>query len=338
MKRYLLIILFFASVLSLQAQTTCSDILKLAERNFDEGKLDEIPQTIEPCMKNGFTSEEKMRAYKLLIQTYLYNERLELADQEMIQFLREFPSYEIASNDPKEFVNLYKTYRTEPIFRIDVFAGVNYSLPFVTEYYSPGNLNQNKISYNSKLSVNAGVNYTDGLYKDFDFSIGANFTMYKMDYSDEQYSYTTVTGTFTNMYLGFPLVVKYNYNYKGFKAIARAGLEVSYLLSSKMDFVKSFTNGDNPIKSTEDLSGCYKKFDFRPVFSIGFPFKLYKYEIIPSIGVKFSTVTPLKNELKEPLESGTYYMYNYAPANMYMNQMFFTISFMMPVYNPKKIK
>ncbi|MGE0077205.1 MAG: outer membrane beta-barrel protein [Bacteroidales bacterium] len=338
MKRYILLILFFSSIIFLQAQTTCTDILKQAERNFDEGKLDEIPQAIESCMKSGFTSEEKMKAYKLLIQTYLFNEKLDLADQVMIRFLREFPSYEIVSNDPKEFINLYKTYRTEPIFKMDVFAGLNYSMPQVTEFYSPGNLNQNSISYKSMVSFTAGVNYTDRLYKDFDFSVGVNFSMYKMDYTDNQYTFTSVTGTFSNMYLGIPLAVKYNWNYKGLKVIARVGVETSYLLSSKMDFSKSFTNGDNPIKSSEDLLACYKKFDLKPFISIGFPLKVDKYELIPSIGIKFSTIKPLQNELKDPLESGNYYMYNYAPDNMYMNQVFFTLSFMKPIYNPKKIK
>lgn len=338
MKRFIFIILFFTSALNLSAQNTCSDILKQAERNFDEGKLDEIPQAIETCMKDGFTSEEKMKAYKLLIQTYLFSEKLDLADQVMIRFLREFPSYELVANDPKEFVNLYKTYRTEPIFKMDIFAGLNYSLPQVTEYYSPGNLNQNGISYSSKASFIVGVNYTDRIYKDFDLSIGANFSMYKLEYADKQFSFTSVKGTFTNMYVGVPVAVKYNFSYKGFRAIARLGLETSYLLSSKMDFTKSFTNGDNPIKSSEDLSACYRRFDFRPFISIGFPLKVDKYEVIPSIGIKFSTLEPLRNELKEPLESGNYYLYNYAPDNMYMNQIFFTVSFVKPIYNPKKIK
>lgn len=338
MKRYLILILFITSALLLRAQTTCSDILKQAERNFDEGKLDEIPQMIEPCMKNGFTDEEKMNAYKLLIQTHLFNEKLELADQIMIKFLKEFPSYEIAVNDPSEFINLYKTYRTEPIFKIDITGGLNYSSPFITETFGPGNINESKVSYNSKLGFNFGLNYTDRIYKNFDIVVGVNLTLYNIDYTDNQYDFTTVSGTFSNIYIGFPISAKYNVNLKGFKIIARAGIETTYLLSSKMDFTKSFTNGDNPIKSNEDLSPFFKQIDFKPLLSLGFPFKLSKYEIIPSVGVKFSTVQPVIERLKGPIETGLYYKYNFAPANMFMNQVFFTISFMKPIYNPKKIK
>lgn len=338
MKRYLLILILVFSVITLRSQTTCTDNLRQAQRNFDEGKLDEIPQMLESCMKNGFTDEEKMNAYKLLIQTHLFNEKLDVADQFMIQFLRDFPSYEIAVNDPTEFINLYKTYRTEPIFKIDVFAGINYSMPVVTEYFSPGNLNDSKLSYKPKIGFNVGLNYSDRIYSDLDMLIGISFMVYNMDYLDNQFDHTTVSGTFSNLYLGVPLAIKYNYNYKQFKVILRIGLETTYLLSSKMDFTKSFNNSSNPIKSKEDLVGCFKKIDLKPTLSLGFPFKVSKYEVIPSIGFKFSTIKPLKDELKEPIETDLYYKYNYSPANFYSNQLFFTVSFMKPIYNPKKIK
>lgn len=326
--------------LCVKAQTTCTDNLRQAERYFDEGKLDEIPQMIQSCMKDGFTKEEKKNAYKLLIQTYLFNEKPDLADAVMINFLKEFPSYEIAVNDPKEFVNLYKTYRTEPIFKLDIYGGINYSLPYVKELISPGNLNQSAISYGSMLGFNTGINYTDRIYKNFDGSIGVSFSNYRLNYSDTQYDYTTVTGTFTNYYIGFPMAVKYNMTYRGIKAILRVGVETTYLLSSKMDFTKTFTNGDNPIKSTEDLSQYYKKFDIRPLLSFGVSFKVDKYEIIPSVGVKFSTIIPLMDDkrIKDPTNSNLYYQYFYTPDRIFHNQIYFAVSIMKPVYNPQKIK
>jgi len=338
MKTYLLIIVIILSALTLRAQTTCTDILKQAQRNFDEGKLDEIPQMIEPCMKDGFTNEEKMNAYKLLIQTYLFNEKPEQADQVMIRFLKEFPSYEIAVNDPTEFINLHKTYRTEPIFRIDINAGLNYSMPSVTEVFGPGNINLSSISYKSMLGFNLGLNYTDRIYKDFDIVVGVNFSIYNIDYNDFQYDYTTVTGSFKSMFVGFPLAANYNLNLGNIRIISRLGVETTYLLSSKMDFTKSFRSGENPIKSNEDIKSCFKQLDFKPTISLGFPFKISKYEILPTIGFKFSTISPLKDRLKYPIESGVYYKYNFAPANMLMNQFFFTVSFMKPIYNPQKIK
>ncbi|HPD95596.1 MAG: PorT family protein [Bacteroidales bacterium] len=340
MKKYILFIAFVLVSFLGKSQTTCTDKLRQAERNFDEGQLDDIPQMVESCMKNGFTKEEKKNAYKLLIQTHLFNEKMDLADAVMKRFLKEYPSYEIAVNDPKEFVNLYKTYRTDPIFKLEFCAGVNYSLPFVKETYSPENLNQNAISYNSLPGFDVGATFTFNIAKNFNGSIGAIFSNYRLDYLDEGYDYTKVSGTFSNYYIGLPLSASYNLTYKGIKSIFKAGIETSYLISSKMNFTKSFTNGDNPIKSVEDISDYFKKIDIRPTLSVGVIIKVDKYEIIPSVGVKFSTIVPLidSERLQDPSNSDLYYQYNYTPDKIFMNQVFFSISFMKPVYNPQKIK
>lgn len=338
MKRFLLLLLPFAFVIEVTAQTTCSDKLRQGQRYFDDGQLDLIPQMLESCMKEGFTNEEKITAYKLLIQTYLFNEEPEKADAVMIQFLREFPSYVIAANDPKEFINLHRTYRTEPIFKLDFFVGGNYSLPKVKEYFSVANLNDLKIKLNSKFGFTAGIIYTDRLYKDIEFSAGLNYSNYRLDYTDNQYAFTTLTGKFRNAYLGIPLSVKYNVKYRNIRAFGRVGFETVYLLYSKMDFTKGFTDPTKtPLKSTEDLSAFYGKVDIRPYIAVGFPFTIGKYELVPSVGFKISTIPPLtkkqaysNDQLREK--------YLFIPSILYHNQFYFSLSFMKPVYNPKKIQ
>jgi hypothetical protein len=68
----------------LVAQTSCSEQLRVAQRRYDEGLLDDIPKLISSCLENGFSKEEKMNAYKLLIQTYLYSDATAMADETMV--------------------------------------------------------------------------------------------------------------------------------------------------------------------------------------------------------------------------------------------------------------
>ena len=64
------------------AQNNCPRILKKAQTFFDEGKISEVATMLESCLndKNGFTKEEKIKAYKLLVLTWLYfNEQIKAA-------------------------------------------------------------------------------------------------------------------------------------------------------------------------------------------------------------------------------------------------------------------
>lgn len=320
------------------AQNTCSEKLRQAQRNFDEGLLDDIPTMIDSCLKDGFTNEEKMNAYKLLIQTYLFNDEVDRADSIMLQFLKDLPSYQISTTDLKEFINLYNTYQTEPLFKWEVEAGINYSYPTVTEYFSVGNLNQTNASYSSKVGAQIGVNYTDKINHRFDWSAGINATFYRMSYTSNEFNYSTTTADFTNLTIGVPIAIKYVRSFSGFKAFIKAGFETTYQLKATADFSRTFTNGDNPIQSTEDLIELYNRIDIRPMASIGVTLKMMnKFELIPSIGFKLSTIKSLKDDSRLR-NNELIYKYTYSGDNLRQSMVYLNVAFVIPYYNPRKIK
>jgi hypothetical protein len=125
----------------------CLSKLKSAQELFDSGIIEEIPQMLDSCLKGGFNKEQTIQAYRLLIQVYLFDYNQEKAEKTMLALLTQFPEYDLQTNDPVEFVNLYKQFQTKPTFSMGVNAGVNMSDITVVERFSTGNLNKINSTY-----------------------------------------------------------------------------------------------------------------------------------------------------------------------------------------------
>jgi len=340
MKRILFAIsIVFLGISTLRAQNLCEDQLKVAQRRFDDGLLDEIPQLLANCMEDGFTKEEKASAYKLLIQTYLFNEQTEKADEVMLKFLKEFPSYSLAANDPKEFINLYGTYRTKPIFKIEAKFGGSFCMPTSIESYGTSDIVNVKPTYKLKFGYSAEVNYINVLYKKFDYSIGVSYTLLSYGYTNNPYEYSTVTGTFKNSYIGLPIAVKYNYKFKGINLFAKAGVEPVYLITSSVDLERrdNIIGRQEPYTGTENLIDLHKKIDIRPLLAIGVSFKMGGGWLNVSAGVKFSTF--VQNDSQKRYSNTTLMnKYFFVEDNLLLNQSNISVSYIRPIYKPKKIR
>lgn len=321
------------------AQNTCTDQLRVAQRRFDDGLLDEIPQLLAGCMKNGFTNEEKTNAYKLLIQTYLYNEQPEKADEVMLKFLREFPDYAIAQNDPKEFTNLHKTYRTEPIFKIEFKLSGSYSIPKIIEPNSTGDLKTSTASYKPVIGFGAEFNYIDQFYGDFEYSVGATFLFSRLNYSIKFLDFSNISGDYTNMLVGTPISIRYNFRLKGVNLFVRAGIEPVYLISSTIQLTRkdNVTIRPDPITGTEDLTSLHRRFDIKPTLAFGPSVKLGKGQIRLTVEFKFGTLSQLSDNDKYKNEV-LFNKLKFVEDNMLSNQTNLSISFIRPIYSPKKLK
>jgi len=139
MKRLLLIILFSGTAIHTWAQ--CAQTLRLARATYEQGRLHEIESQLKGCLepseKGGFTKEEKqlrVEALKILTMSYIYLEEPQKADATMLSLKKADPYYRPNPEvDPAEFVALYNSYREEPVYRIGVRLGLNFSQPNVKE-------------------------------------------------------------------------------------------------------------------------------------------------------------------------------------------------------------
>jgi hypothetical protein len=320
----------------LGAQTSCSEQLRVAQRRYDEGLLDDIPKLLSGCLENGFSKEEKKNAYKLLIQTYLYSDETVKADETMVAFLKEFPEYKIAINDPKEFVLLHKSYRTEPIMNIELVGGGNISLPKVSEYFGVENLSNETANYEALFGVNVGANYVDRLYQDFDFSAGVLFRFQKYGYTNNVYSHTEVLATFTELQIGVPISARYNFKVYGVRGQVFLGVEPSYRLSTSVDFSRIVSGVPDPFTGTVSLNEMRKKFDINPILGVGGFFNIGSAKFKANAKLRFATISATTNELRYSRPDLVEKFY-YIDDNILVHELSLSVAYIISIYNPKKI-
>jgi hypothetical protein len=109
---------------------SCAEKLKTAQSLFEKGQVGQVPSILRECMKSGFTREESLTAYKLLIQAYLFEDKLEKADSTMMAFLKKNPEYQLSPTDHSSFVHLYNNFVVKPVVQIAFHIGTN--IPFIT--------------------------------------------------------------------------------------------------------------------------------------------------------------------------------------------------------------
>ena len=152
-----------------QTASICANTLRKARTTYDEGKLHELPDILKSCLQNGFTDEEKTEAYRLLVLSYIYLDEPEYADQAMLDLLH--VSKEFAPNvqtDPSEFINLYKTFRTKPLFRYGIAGGANTTMVNVISTNRATNNSDGKYgTLVEQLSFQGGLVFEKDLFRKF---------------------------------------------------------------------------------------------------------------------------------------------------------------------------
>lgn len=329
-------LIIIGSFTSAYAQDNCTEQLRQAERRYDEGLLELIPDMIRPCMASGFTREEKVNAYRLLIQTHLFSDNSEAADEVMYRFLRDFPEYSITPTDPKEFVNLYQTYLTEPIFRIEPYLSISYSLPYVFEYFGVSDLNQNIPEYSSNLGFSAGANYTDRISANIDGSIGISLHYSRVDYFHQVFDYTYLDGTYTDILAGLPMSARYNFSVRGIDLFAKGGVEAQYLLQSGNSLIRGFTSGGDNIVEAVDLTEYRRRLDIRPFAGIGFTPELGNIRLMFDTGVRFGTIVPVNKDLRYS-NVDLFEKFYMIEDKWIFNHFYFNFTYIFSIYKPRKI-
>lgn len=174
---------------------SCAEKLQTAQNFFDRGQVEQVAGLLKECLKSGFTSEESLAAYKLIIQTYLFEDKPEKADSAMLDFLKRNPEYQLSETDHSSFVHLFNDFQVKPQVQISFHFGTN--LPFTTFIiprnvagipvsgkYSSTAFNlyasvEAKFKLSDKLELNGEAGYSQITYTNYEVFSGVGATNYK---------------------------------------------------------------------------------------------------------------------------------------------------------------
>jgi hypothetical protein len=254
--------------LTAQDVAGCTYLLEDAKEAYAAGMVELIPDLLLHCLgPEGLTGSPRREAYKLVINSYLFDRQPQQAEKLMNSFVDEFPDYRAGTTDPAEFVLLLNTnlvnrgidpddieaYVTEgdslnTRFRkpkrekvlgvsghsLGFQAGFNGTLPQVIERYSMGDPGQDNGHFGIRpgFQLGATVNY---LFNDrFDISSGLIYNLSRFKYSATPVSSTSYTYIESGSHMQLPvsLIYKLNPESEALSYYARAGLVVDYQFSA----------------------------------------------------------------------------------------------------------
>ncbi len=199
-KLYAIIVILFLGVRVQAQDASCTQILRSIRSIYTEGRLQEIPTTLErsECLTRsegdgGFSKEERVEAYKTLTLAYIYLEEPEKADAAMLNLLNTDHFFATDENlDPAEFISLYKKFRTWPLFRVGVRLGVAATLPqVISDYYVTGE-SSGQGTYATSFGFTIGASFEKDLFRTSKSNFLRRLTLNpQLSYTGRGFKYTS---------------------------------------------------------------------------------------------------------------------------------------------------
>ena len=363
---FLLFSTFFVS-----AQTWTQKLL-IAERDYD---ADNISGGFEKSLgEKGYTSEEKIRALKLITKVYIFIDNEPKSDEYMIKLLRADKEHNLDPKvDPAELYDLYRKFRSQPIFRIGLRVGVNKSYPNIINTFGTGNTGIVSKIYNgvgeppNEASINGGsgtgffINAMAERYLDWGLEVGLGLefrnSQYSVDnyitYGDSlqvneineivQFAVLSTMVTHQQSFVRVPLLLRYNFNYdsdNSFVPYIAVGASYDYLLNAK--YLEGNRTGGTEYKFDSDLSlkglDLIAKNNFSVFACLGLKMRVKTHFL--TLEAKFNKallnyINPNNRWSNNPLST---YDLAFVEDDLSLDMLSFSFGYTYSIYNPQKLK
>jgi hypothetical protein len=338
MKRFLLLIIISGVVTyHVSGQSTCTQTLRTARSTYDQGRLHELPVLLEGCLKGGFNQQEKVEAYKLLTLAYIYLEEPKKADEAMLNLLKTDHYFEInAATDPAEFIALYRTFRTNPVYRLGGKIGANASQPNVVESVEA---NQGTSKYEYRIGVQFHIAADIPINSSLTFcpEVGLMQRSFKYEnvFSKQDTSFTT-TAIEKQTWISLPLTIQYQFNKVSFKPYVGLGVQGDFLLNDEISAERIRQGFQFLQEESMDFKAQRKSTNLSIIASAGARFKLGGGFVITEVRFCYG-LTTLNSEESGFQSSGMAFKYGYADSIFKVNSLSVTAGYVYNIFKPKKL-
>jgi hypothetical protein len=230
-----------------QEAGSCAEKLRNAQILFEKGQSEQIPSLLINCLRSGFRKEEELAAFKLLIQTYLINDKIEQADSTMMAFLKKNPEYQISPIDHSSLTYLYNNFIVKPVLQVGLHAGTN--MPFLTfleENLTSGEPGKSVFRTNAaNLLLTAEARFK--LSNKLELSIEAGYSHLKFTNRVEYMKFGVINYAEVQHRFEIPVNILYSLkSYGKFTPYGRAGAGAALNLNTKSDISFEVTDKNNP--------------------------------------------------------------------------------------------
>lgn len=346
MRRILFLALILAAAFDGLAQN-CAQTLRLARSTYDQGRLHELPALMKDCLDpkktDGFTKQEKVEAYKLLTMSYIYLEEPEKADSSMLLLLRTDPYFEPNPNvDPQEFLGLYKTFRTRPVFRVGIKFALNSSQPNVSAF--------NPIS-DGNASYSPGIGIGGGFIAELPISekitINGEMLFVQRKFSNNSIStfptgtglveFSNSTGIENQSWLSIPITAQYRIVKKRFEPYVELGVSGDLLLNSTIQGEQRRVSNQSIDSKSFELSSQREKVNISAVLGAGAKTRFASGYLFANVRYCYG-LTKVNSPNSLYNSEDLLFDYKLIDGIFSINSVFFNVGYVQNFFNPKKIK
>ena len=346
-----IVIILFINLLASYGQQSCTQNLLDAQKLFEQGFLEDVPSRLTTCLKNkGFTKEERVDAYKLIILAYLYDDRHNEAEQYMEKFLKDNPEYELTETDPDVFVYLYSQYNTDPVLSVGPVIGGALSFIRVIHNNSTGDSKNDLSSYgHSGITLNGGI----GVYRNIknQFNADLNILFYQMNVVDNDkipdYANMTNDLTWTEFdykisRIGIPLTFTYDFYYRNLMPYLSTGSGLGIILKNEKR-TSSINNAISPlskyppIETSDNAIGYYFN-RFHWWLSVGGGLKIPISSGMLLVDLKYNFGMSVFMDREHTWDNYDIMNMQMLPVEATIDNFIVTASYRYSIYNPKRKK
>ncbi|MBY0425554.1 MAG: PorT family protein [Cytophagales bacterium] len=344
LKKVNLLVFVFAFLVSLTegySQNVCSQTLKKAQKVYDQGLLTEVPSMLESCIKDGFTRNEALQAWRLISLAYIFQDQDSLADYAMTQLLKIDPEYQYnKAVDPAEFVKLYNRNKSIPWISIGVIGGVNYSRPYIVHPYGFGNTSNAPGQFSQKVDSSfgfqAGISSDIRIYEGLSANVSVLFIQHSTTYRNTINNYTTSRVQETQQLLDLPILIKYNFLQTRFTPYIQAGASGSFLINATG---KANRVNGNVQETGPDIvmTSLRNQLQYNFILGGGLKYKLGYNYIVLDLRYYIGMVNQA-NPQKRYDNVDLTYKYGYADSDFKMDNLAISVGFYRSFYKTKRVK
>ncbi len=349
----------FCFSVSLFAQQGGAQRLRLAQSIYEQGRLHELPDLLRKGFQgNEFTKDQQVQAYKLLTLAHIYLEEPEAADTTMQKLLQTDHFFEPNKDvDPAEFIALYHTFRTKPVFSLGLKFGVNSTAPMLSEVYYVSDAAKGNGKYSIGIGFQVGLSFEKEFFQKskskflrrVTFVPEAFFTNRTFGYSngtmfasdvDQSTSVADLQATIKQSWLDINPILQYRMSREDNKTLTTyvgLGPGVSYLLSGTNTLVLTRDKGKGVVSGPDvDMSKSYQTLVPTAIGLAGLKYKFGAIYLLAEVRIQYALLNPIKASSRSVPQSA--FDYNYVPSNYYPANLTANIGFIYPYFNPIKLK
>ncbi len=336
----------------------CANTLAEAKDTYEQGLLEAVPQILEGCLNSdkGFSKSQKIEAYKLLTLTYLYDDKQGEADKSMLELLKLDPELEVnPAVDPIEFIELFNSYRTLPVYSFGLQAGSNFTIidriarygvePISTDLNS-GDPNFSK--YLDRFGFIGGLKANRYLSPRMELNLDIMFRANRFEFEGtKMLDFATVRSKESQSWLYMPLTVTYDFRDSKVKKkvwpYARLGIGTGIRLSAQTTMTRDYDQVDGVevlqggvSGPAVDLKDQRKAIYLWGVIGTGVKYKVKRGYLFADLRYNYGFLNAV-NTTNRYSNPELIYEYYYVDDDFAMHGFNFTVGLVRSLYKPKKL-